>query len=96
MPRKKETPPESSKDAQRLLAALMATLRYIAEHEPSLDELTGAMGISKATAVRHIRAARQVFGMDIISRRINGAASYTVMDYGLFVRERLLSKPAKA
>ena len=48
----KLTPPSSSKDAQRLLVVLMASIRYIAEHEPSLDELTGAMGISKATAVR--------------------------------------------
>ena len=90
MPRKLATPPDSSKDAQRLLVALLATLRYIAEHEPSLDELTGAMGISKATAVRHIRAARQVFGMDIVSLRSMGVAHYTILNYGLFVREKLL------
>lgn len=90
MPRKLTTPPESSHDAQRLLVAFTATLRYIAEHEPSLDELTGAVGISKATAVRHIRAARQIFGMTIISRRAKGGAHYFIMDYGMFVRERLL------
>ena len=89
MPRKL-TPPPSSKDAQRLLVALLATLRYIAEHEPSLDELTGAMGISKATAVRHIRAARKIFGMDIVSRRTKAGAHYIITDYGMFVRERLL------
>lgn len=90
MPRKLAPTPDSSKDAQRLLVAMLATLRYIAEHEPSLDELTGAMGISKATAVRHIRAARQVFGMDIVSQRSKGGAHYYVLDYGMFVRERLL------
>ena len=89
MPRK-PTPPPSSQDAQRLLVALMATIRYIAEHEPSLDELTSAMEISKATAVRHIRAARKVFGMDIVSKRAKGGAHYFVLDYGMFVRERLL------
>ena len=86
----KLTPPSSSQDAQRLLVVLMASRRYIAEHEPSLDELTGAMGISKATAVRHIRAARKVFGMDIVSRREKGGAHYFILDYGMFVRERLL------
>jgi len=90
MPRKLKPPPESSYDAQRLLVAFTATLRYIAEHEPSLDELTGAVGISKATAVRHIRAARKVFGMDIVSKRAKGGAHYIVMDYGFFVREKLL------
>ena len=90
MPLKLAPPPDSSKDAQRLLVALLATLRYIAEYEPSLDELTGAMGISKATAVRHIRAARKVFGMDIVSKRAKGGAHYFVLDYGMFVRERLL------
>ena len=68
----------------------MATILCLAKHEPSLDELTGAMGISKATAVRHIRAARKVFGMDIVSRRAKGGAHYFVLDYGLFVREKLL------
>ena len=48
------------------------------------------MGISKATAVRHIRAARKVFGMDIVSKRAKGGAHYFVLDYGMFVRERLL------
>lgn len=86
----KLTPPSSSQDAQRLLHVLMASIRYIAEHEPSLDELTGAMGISRATAVRHIRAARKVFGMDIVSKRAKGGAHYFVLDYGMFIRERLL------
>ena len=86
----KLTPPSSSQDAQRLLVALLATLRYIAEHEPSLDELTGAMGISRATAVRHIRAARKAFGMNIVSKRGKGGAHYCVLDYGMFIRERLL------
>ena len=86
----KLTPPSSSQDAQRLLGVLMASIRYIAEHEPSLDELTGAMGISKSTAVRHIRAARKVFGMDIVSKRAKGGAHYFVLDYGMFIRERLL------
>ena len=86
----KLTPPSSSQDAQRLLVVLMASIRYIAEHEPSLDELTGAMGIGKATAVRHIRAARKIFGMDIVSRRTKAGAHYIITDYGMFVRERLL------
>ena len=86
----KLTPPSSSQDAQRLLGVLMASIRYIAEHEPSLDELTGAMGISRATAVRHIRAARKAFGMNIVSKRGKGGAHYCVLDYGMFVRERLL------
>ena len=89
MPRKL-APPSSSQDAQCLLLALLAALRYIAEHEPSLDELTGAIGVSKATAVRHIRAARKVFGMDIVSKRAKGGAHYFVLDYGMFIRERLL------
>ena len=88
MPRKL-TPP-SSQDAQRLLIALLVTIRYIAQHEPSLDELTGAIGVSKATAVRHIRAARKIFSMDIVSRRTKDGAHYIVMDYGVFVRDRLL------
>ena len=40
--------------------------------------------------LRHIRAARKVFGMDIVSKRAKGGAHYFILDYGIFVRERLL------
>ena len=81
----------SSIQAITALLRTLRTLRYIAEHEPSLDEACSALGISRPTVVRHVNAGRTAMGMDIRSvRGPLGLHHYQIFDFGLINRRKLL------
>ena len=76
-----------------ILRDLLRTLRYIARHEPSLDEAAHGLGISRPTIVRHLRAARTDLKMTILSIRGPGtkAHHYHVSDFGLIDSKKFLT-----
>ena len=83
--------PKNGNTSIQAITALLRTLRYIAEHEPSLDEACSALGISRPTVVRHVNAGRTVMGMDIRSVRSPlGLHHYQIFDFGIINRRKLL------
>lgn len=70
------------------IESVLDTIRYVARWPRNLDDAMNALGISRATFLRHLSVAREIYTMQIIHE--NG--TYQVIDYGVFDRWRLIQQ----
>lgn len=72
------------------LRALLAMLRAISTRSITRTEMEIMSGLSRATLMRLLRTARQVFCVEIIFMRQPAPGHYKITNWGLLNRNKIL------
>jgi hypothetical protein len=68
------------------IESVIATIRYMSRWPRSCDDVVSNLDISRATFMRHIATARELFCMTIVVKD----GLYYVTDCGIFDRDKLV------
>lgn len=73
------------------IEAVLETIRYVSRWPRTVNEALVSLGISRATFMRHLAVARDVYGMRIDF----DDGHYYVRDFGVFDAARLVYLPVR-